>query len=985
MNTITVHILDDIFKPEDRRTYETTDLLEFLMSKWDRWPDNAVLYHGDLAVTSNVTPKCDEDIERLLTLSGPFFVVMQAGTGYEILIYAVLFAVAYVVAKSVPNVPIIANRNTQFESPNNELANRENRARLKGRIPDIFGTVIATPDLISVPYFKYVDNVKVEHAYMCLGRGEYLFETTTLGGPYDIRDGDTLVTEIPGTSVEVYEPDSSPITGDPSIRIGDDILEPIFAAKRIDAVNGQTLLAPNDSDNILDGLAGFLNDGTFVGDGTDDFTTTVTGSTASIQSSKYFIPAAFQDTAYPPGEAPNGIYLDTGASFQYVAGSPNLGVFTLPPGTIDDVDWQVNKAIYIQTGIFGGINLSGYYLLQARDETLQTLTVRSPELIRPACTSLTSSTPVDGSFLSFVIWHYLQPEVDFSGTYDVSSATSTVLTLTDPEADNPTAWYWRNALRANLTDTISTYFGATDNVILGAAAVNDNWVGPFTVNLKQMENFVVNIVATQGMYRDNGTTQTSTDVDVQVELTPVNAAGAPIGPSQTFTETVVGSATTKSERAVTVTSSVALDEVSRYKVRVRRTTPKDLGYTGQIVDEVKWADLYGLEYFVGSHFGDVTTLRTMTTATTGALNIKSRKLTARSTRRVKAIKDDFTLDTVRTPSKRFCDILAHVCMDPYIGNRDVTDLDLQNFLETDEALVDYFGTDVVQQFSHTFDKSNLSFEETVSAVAEAVFCSAYREGPVIRTFFEKLTTSSSILFNHRNKIPKSESRTYQFGVDGDIDGVEVEYVLPEDGSIQTYYIPVDRSALKPKKFTLAGVADPLQAYFHAWREWNKIRYRRCLTEFRATQEAEHLLVNSRILVADNTRAKVQDGEIRAKAGLDLTTSQPVKFDGGPYYIFLQHTDGTVQSIRCYPGSDEYHVTLDSEPSAALSLDPDNYALTTYLIVKSSDVWPAVFLVQERETESTMVSKVTAVNYDDRYYDNDQDYVNEVVDANGEYL
>ena len=66
-----------------------------------------------------------------------------------------------------------ANKGIERSSSNNKLGNRENTQRIGGRIPDIFGTVLAIPDLIAPPLRYFQNNVEIEECLMCLGRGYY--------------------------------------------------------------------------------------------------------------------------------------------------------------------------------------------------------------------------------------------------------------------------------------------------------------------------------------------------------------------------------------------------------------------------------------------------------------------------------------------------------------------------------------------------------------------------------------------------------------------------------------------------------------------------------------------------------------------------------------------------------------------------------------------------------------------------------------------
>lgn len=979
---ITVHYVPDFFDPKSATIERCTSLIESLMSKWTRMPERTRIYHERVSRDRDVTPQSQADILRLQELRGNFYVVsVPDTTGFEIFVYASLFVVAYAMVK-MSNLPIPSARSLTQESPNNQLSNRENQIRIGGRIPDMFGTNIATPDLIAVPYFVYENHAKVEYAEMCLGRGEYQFETVQ--SAYEIRDGDTLISEIDGARVEVYGPGKSAFGDQPDFTINGEIDEPIRTVKRVTAVNGQTLEPANANEVVYDYEVGVLRDFKIVADplSSIDFTTDVAAlDTVSISIRPLLVGQVSSSWSYwSSGKYVAGGYIELDTNpFVYWDGDTEVYVDALTElvvGSLVDVDFtilisSVPTRVYGRWIVIGLSTVGGKVHIQFND----------PWLINPALTGYVGTSELVSLYM---VGRY--DSIDFSGTFLVDSVSAKEITLNAAQvmSANP-RWYYRYGLPttwADLGDPNLPWFYSLYGVVFNPDGGDQFWIGPFTVNLPDMGGAIANFVAPQGLYSDDGTTQYQIDVDVEIEFTPINVAGVPIGDTEVFTATIEGSNRSRAERAVSIVTD-GLDVSSYYSVRARRTSLRNTLAGGVTVDEVKWADLYGTKLYEGPHFGNVTTIRAVTTATASALTVKSRKLSVRCTRKVKVLQTDNTLSSDLRATRRFTDILAHVCLDPYIGGRSANELDLENMRDTFDAIVDYFGTEEAASFSHTFDRIDMSFEETAALIASAAFCTVYREGSLIRTFFERANSSSTVLFNHRNKLPKSETRTYEFGVEGDYDGVDLEYTQPLDGVRTLYRIPTDLSAIKPKKVVTAGVAHPLLAYFHAWREWNRLQHRRVLTEFTATQEAELLLPNSKILVADNTRQHVQDGEVRSKSGLTIETSQPVHFEElVSYTIFLQYTDGTVQSMPVTAGVDEYHVVLDEEPLVSLSIDPNNYALTTYLIVRNDDSWVREFLVNEREVSEGMQSKVVAFNYDSRYYANDLDYDNGVIDEDG---
>lgn len=183
-------------------------------------------------------------------------------------------------------------------------------------------------------------------------------------------------------------------------------------------------------------------------------------------------------------------------------------------------------------------------------------------------------------------------------------------------------------------------------------------------------------------------------------------------------------------------------------------------------------------------------------------------------------------------------------------------------------------------------------------------------------------------------VPSLNSSTSQparitFGKQGSYDGIEFTYSDPDDDGSITIFLPELYPAANPKKIDGVGVRNNLQAYFHAWRHYQKMLYQNTVTEFDATEEADLLIRNDRILVADNTRPNTQDGEVIAMNALELTLSQTVDLTQyTDHVIWLQHTDGQAESIGISVGTAPNKVLLDSAPRLPLVTDTDKAARTT---------------------------------------------------------
>lgn len=186
--------------PYDKNTWYTEhvdDVCAYLKQQFGVFPEFAKIYHGTVAESHDVTPKSKVDIEHLRQLEGTFYVVIYPAW-IQYIYYAV---VAIMAAFSVYSILTMPKPQAQTAgSSNNELQGRSNKARLKGRIPDIYGKLRAYPDLAAVTYNYYNQNGdEIEECLMCLGRGHYQI--------HDVRDADTAAEGVAGMSVSIYDPE----------------------------------------------------------------------------------------------------------------------------------------------------------------------------------------------------------------------------------------------------------------------------------------------------------------------------------------------------------------------------------------------------------------------------------------------------------------------------------------------------------------------------------------------------------------------------------------------------------------------------------------------------------------------------------------------------------------------------------------------------------------------------------------------------------
>lgn len=827
-----VKLVRDNFKEEvEVHEIKPSELGQFLKINCD--PTCTRILHNNL----DITPVNKRGIKRVLKLD-EITVLTHPTDPFTLGIIALGVAVAsvalsFILRPSAPTIDPVENRPQR--SPNNTLSERQNTARLGQRIPDIYGTVRAYPDLIALPYRKFINNIEYEFSFMCLGRGEFAISSA------DIKDAETPVENITGSQVEVYGPNTSPNSGSPQLTIGSAISETLVKTTRIQAVNGQTLLAPNE--NAINGtdLITFHDNGSFVRTGSTDFTA------------------------------------------------------SLSPGDI--------------------IDITGAEWYPADHQTL-----------------------------------------NFNGTYTVDTVTASTVFVTAPNF----AW----------SDRLTSHGGTSDPLsgVQITTGGDSKWEGSIYIGDPGSTGFIANFIAPQGLYKDDGTTRTSLDVDLEIEVTPVDENFGPIDSPTYYNTTLDGDAsgeTGPAQIGVTLVGTFPDSYVGRARVRARRLTNTILSGTSTVVDNVKWRDLYSTENVTETDFGDVTTIYSVVKNTTEATSIKSRKLSINASRIIPTYDSSgvYIQDSATSYAPH---IYIAAALDNRIGRLSTGDINFSEIFSEALAVKTQFGTLDALDFNWTFDNDQTSFEEMAESIGTAMFSFPVRSGDKISMISELPTSSSLYLFNHRNTIPKSSKRIITFGPLNDFDGVEVEYTDPLDGA--RLNVTVGTNSVNPKKLKSIGISNLNQATWLAWRLYQKILYQYETIDFTATDEGNLLRRSNRIAVADNTRGLTYSGEIVSAVGGVLTLSNKVPSGVDTSWVILvQLIDGTV-SINSVLSVGDYVVNITENISSQISVDENAYARATYtLIEETKQDYTLPFIVVEAIPNNDQSVKVQAINYDERYY------------------
>lgn len=514
------------------------------------------------------------------------------------------------------------------------------------------------------------------------------------------------------------------------------------------------------------------------------------------------------------------------------------------------------------------------------------------------------------------------------------------------------------------------------DVQLDAYPPISEWTDWFTqANLDREETWT-NTIAPSGMYKDNGgKSETSVLVEWQVERLDLNTM-APTGQVETFTATLSGSVT--DERGET--AEHATSWVGPSRVRARRVTPYDYDFQGNVVDEVKWVELYSVASVDRTDFGNVTTMQSVTFPTVRAISLRNRELNCIAGRRLPIYDGaggfsgvlDATGRLVSgtiAATSRMVDIIAAVSFDPRIGNRQPGEVDLAQIWGVQQQLGATRG-----QFNYTLDSDSTSYEETIALIADACFCTAYRQSGKIRVYPDLPRSASVAQITHRNSNYKSQTISRTFKNDSEYDGVTLTYNDPDTRSSETIRLPADGTAVRPKKVEVPGIRSFPQAYWRALREYRKLLGRRIAIQIDATLDGRLLIPGSRIDIVDNTHVTRMDGDVLAQSGLTLTLSQQVVFTPGVLHsIVLTRRNGDIEGIRCTAGADSNTVVLAYAPAEAIKTTNDADGVHTIYSFAADNVRDSLaFTVQTLDAPRNGYVTVNAVNYSADFYTGDDE-------------
>lgn len=944
--------------PLDVSESETREY-QCLLTEWlairEQYP-TARLYKDAICAQNDVTPKTKEQAWALKDASGLYQVVCHAGGAGTIMIAAAILSVATAVYTymNMPKPP--KDLGGVNGSTNNSLAQRQNQHRVGGRVPDIYGIVKSILDLIAPVYRYYRNNIQVEECLLCIGTGYFDIKQA------DIKEGETPVNTIEGASLSVYEPNQSLLSPAPQIKIGEAFDTVPLVTKQVSSIDGkQTLLSPNSNLLVADKV-------------------TVASNTLGLQNSYYVFNKSEWDpvtSSFLPKignvAVDPAIYFNTGekiiinglqfgaAQDETISGDTDVdmtGVLTI--SSKKDIALVNNfkkirvSSLLVNDPTKGQIDLAGEFAVSnitksgSADAWFYEVTLADG--FKDVNSNYLLMTDNAVSVISAVLTDNTS-NIDLDGTYTIANIADRKITLVNPASINPN---W-NRLGELTAQQISDF--ADKKIII--AGTKDNYVGWYYAGNKDSIGMMLNFVAQNGIYQGDRAKQVAIRVEYQMVVD-----GVPTGEIYKHGEVMQGVANNRNSIGLTINKR--LPRAGQFRFRVKRDN--DNGNAADLIDDVTFESAYSYYESTKTAYPLDTVVRLRRLAIGSGTNASELNMIV--ARRINT-------DNGFVATSNFADIVTAMATDPYIGRMRANEVDTAALKAVSNEVMNYFGTDKAAEFNYTFDDTNASYQEMVAFVAEAVFCNARRENGQHYFAFERQTANSLLLFNHRNMKPESLTVSEAFGIKDNHDGVELKWRNPDDNYAEAVIKLPDSLRTNYKTIETRGVTNYAQAWFIANRTWNKLKYGRKAIEFGAYGEADLVTRMDRIAVVDSTVPILCAGEIEAQNNLVLSLDYPLpSLDLTGLTIHLQLKNGVVDVIDIASIIDEYTVQLVRIPMQPLVVDGVTH--TTFAITKSNSSGFDAYLVEEKSASSMFESSITATKYDDRYYQNDNDFKNGLI-------
>ena len=494
-------------------------------------------------------------------------------------------------------------------------------------------------------------------------------------------------------------------------------------------------------------------------------------------------------------------------------------------------------------------------------------------------------------------------------------------------------------------------------------------VGPFKITSAKISALLVNVFAPNGMYKENAQTRLVTTVNFNLYYQFLDDSGNPIGSQITVSGAISGN--DQDEKGVTVggVDGIDLGTATYVEWSLERITPIDYNFDGNIVDEIKLVSVYGLVDINKADFGNVTTIQTKRARLSQATAIKSPELNLEVTELLQRY-NGTGFDAVYSANTQAMQSLIRMALDPYIGRRKESEIDLDGFLSIQAEVTDYFNSAESASFNYSFDSTQISAQETFLTIGAAVFTTLWREGVLLKGWFEKPQTVPAMVFTHRSKQAGSEIWKRDRNSAQKKDSIEFTYTDSKTYQQEVLYFPSDRSGKNPLRVEMPGVKGLSLATWQMMRRYNKLLYQEISVDFTSTSEGRFVKPKRMISVVKGPRIFTYDGEIVSQNGLELTLSQAVQFtENDDHYLILKQRNGSTESVMVAETPNPRVINLLQLPSEDIYTG-NSELRTEFSFGNEARLSGQMIIPEEISPVDRQYVNIKGVNYSDLYYKDD---------------
>lgn len=465
-------------------------------------------------------------------------------------------------------------------------------------------------------------------------------------------------------------------------------------------------------------------------------------------------------------------------------------------------------------------------------------------------------------------------------------------------------------------------------------------------------------------------------VQVKSEWWKIDAAGMEIGGTRQ-NQTNTYTAATYDQRFYTekVTPSGGN---GRYKIQFTRLTVQ---VSGDGADVVKLELASAVRYSASKVMPACTIMRIATKAVEGSAGLGDRKYNVRWQRHVRTL-----ASVTPSASRNFARALAHVW---HINGNDMAQLDTDALA----AINAEFGeTSVLLRYDGSQDDADASLGERMQTIADTARCTIWRDGTQWSAVRDQARTEIDLQLDYRTLAAGGESAmSFASHMPRSKDGVEVEYVDETTQQTRAYVrLSIATGAVvvgtpaHPEKIKLPGCTTATQAENRAHMEARRLLHQRTTVTDTALAEAQDLAPLALVRWVDpadfgGAEDALQAGEVLALAGLNVSTSEPLDFQGEPDgRIQFTGADGRMLGlpILCTPAAGGGCVLSTAAPAGAYVASATRQLGSRYVFrpgvsaaeLEVSGLYTVVPPLRPTGRDGNVT--LTLANYDSRIYEMD---------------